>query len=94
MTVALLSPTKRPPASLKPADTALSTTLSITHSDRAALMGPRPKCEIGCLALLRHDLHLRHDIYDTEDIANTRRRAMFYTRWHGFAEPLLQLWRG
>lgn len=94
MTVALLSPTKRPPATLKPTDTVVSTTLSITHCDRATLLGPRPKCEIGCLARLRHDPHLRHEIYDTEDIANTRRRAIFYTRWHGLAEPLLQLWRG
>lgn len=88
MTVALLAPTKRPPATMKPAETAVSTTLSITHSDKATLLGPRPKCEIGCLALLRHD------IYDTEDIANARRRAIFYTRWHGLADPLLQLWRG
>jgi hypothetical protein len=94
MTVALLSPTKRSPATLKTADKDVSATLSSTHCDRATTSGPRPHCEIGCLALLRHDLHLRHDIYDTEDLANARRRAIFYTRWHGLAEPLLQFWRG
>ncbi|MCK0715718.1 hypothetical protein ACFO0U_00490 [Chromohalobacter sarecensis] len=94
MSVALLSPTKRPPASLARTETACSSTLSITHGDRVAFSCSTPKCEIGCLARLRHDPHLRHDIFDTEDIANTRRRAIFYTRWHGFAEPLLQLWRG
>ncbi|TDU22735.1 hypothetical protein C8E00_10395 [Chromohalobacter marismortui] len=94
MTVALLSPTKRPPATLTPANTAVSTTLSPAPCDRTAASRPAPKCVIGGLTYLRHDPHLRHDLCSTEDIANAHRRAIFYTRWFGLAEPLLQLWRG
>ncbi|WP_432415093.1 hypothetical protein ACRHM7_16640 [Chromohalobacter israelensis] len=50
--------------------------------------GKRERCEVGSL------VHFRPEITDTTDLANARRRVLFYSRWYGLADPLLQLWRG
>ncbi|NWO56680.1 hypothetical protein [Chromohalobacter israelensis] len=95
MTVTLLTtapPRHRAmPPSAGIADTLTTSASSFAPAASQPARGKRERCEIGSLA------HLRHDIVDTLDttaLANARRRSIFYSRWYGLADPLLQIWRG
>ncbi|SEM45274.1 hypothetical protein [Halomonas caseinilytica] len=45
------------------------------------------KVKVGCLS------HAPHEDLGPVDLANAKRRLDFYSRWHGLAEPRLQIWK-